>query len=217
MLPAPLLTLIASLVLPLIVASSTPVCVPSAEGYQLDILSNLYHLFCGYLSKEGFTASQEVYGVPVISLSFIPGTGSDKCDQTDCLSTFGSLIQSCKPVYHQYLVEFGANNTIIGSMNNHSVWGTGSLDAECGTYNFTVWNATLNPVGTVTNTFAASATGTPVLLNLALTQTPLSTSTGKPTATKPIVGSTALGMSGSVIIPVSGASLLGVAFIFCFL
>jgi hypothetical protein len=102
-------------------------------------------------------------------------------------------------------------------MNDSPVWGTGSIDAGCGTYNFTVWNTTSNPVGTVTNTIAASATGTQVLLNLASIQTSASTSIGKPTAMKPRVGSTALGTSDSVIIPVSGASLLGVALFFCFL
>jgi hypothetical protein len=89
------------------------------------------------------------------------------------------------------------------------------LDAECGTYNFTVWNTTSNPVGTVTN--ALAATGTPLLLNLASTQGSVSTSSGKPTATKPNVGSTALGTSDSAIMQVSGVTLLGVALLFCFL
>ena len=53
--------------------------------------------------------------------------------------------------------------------------------------------------------------------NSASIQTPSSTSTGKPTATKPSVGSTALGTSDSAIMHVSGVSLLGVAFFFCFL
>ncbi|KAE9377107.1 hypothetical protein N431DRAFT_480223 [Stipitochalara longipes BDJ] len=196
MLPVSLLAITSSLMPPLIATSSTPVCIPSAERYQLATLDTLYQSFCSDLSKSGFSASQEVYGVPVVSLSFAPTTGADKCDQANCLSTFGTLIQSC-------------------SMSSHSIWGTGSLDAGCGTYNFTLWNTTSNPVGTVTRTIAA--TGTPVLLNLASTQTAVSTSTGKPTATKPSVGSTALGTSESAILQVSGVSLLGVAFIFCFL
>jgi hypothetical protein len=215
MLPACLLAFMASLIIPLIAASSIPVCISSAEGYQLDTLNTLYQTFCGDLSKDGLSASRGVYGVPVISLSFVPTTGADECDQANCLSTFGTLIQSCQPKYCRRTVECGANQTLIGSMNNHSVWGTGSLDAGCGTYNFTIWNTTSNPVGTATNTIAATAT--PVLLNLASTQTSASTSTGKPTPTKPSVGSTALGTSDSAIIQVSGVSLLGVAFLFCFL
>jgi hypothetical protein len=97
MLPTSLLALMASLVLPLIAATSTPVCIPSAEGYQLEKLDTLYQTFCSDLSKSGFSASQEVYGVPVISLSFVPTNGVDKCNQTNCLSTFGALTQSCKP------------------------------------------------------------------------------------------------------------------------
>ncbi|PMD55779.1 uncharacterized protein K444DRAFT_616844 [Hyaloscypha bicolor E] len=120
MLPAPLLAFTASLILPLI-AASTSVCPPSAEGYQLDTLNPIYQSFCFDLSQSRFSASQEIYGVPVISL------------------------------------------------------------------------------------------------NLASTQTSSSTSTGKPTATKPSVGSTALGTSDSAIMQVSGVSLLGVAFFFCFL
>ena len=57
----------------------------------------------------------------------------------------------------------------------------------------------------------ASATGAPVLLSLAST----STSVKKPTTDKPVVRSPVL--SDSMIFPVSGASLLGVALIFCFL
>jgi hypothetical protein len=119
-LPTSLLAFAASLILPLITAS-TPVCPPSAEGYQLDTLNTIYQPFCSDLSQPGFSASQEVYGVPVISL------------------------------------------------------------------------------------------------NSASTQTASSTSTGKPTATKPSVGSAALGTSDSAIMHVSGVSLLGVAFFFCFL
>jgi hypothetical protein len=96
MLPASLLALTASFILPLIAAASTPVCIPSAEGYQLDTLDTLYQSFCSDLSKSGFSASQELYGVPVISLRFVPTPGVDKCDQANCLSTFGTLAQSCK-------------------------------------------------------------------------------------------------------------------------
>lgn len=120
MLPASLLVFAASLILPLITAS-TPVCPPSAEGYQLDTLNTIYQSFCSDLSQPGFSASQEVYGVPVVSL-------------------ISASIQS-----------------------------------------------------------------------------PSSTTTGKPTATKPSVGSTALRTSDSAIMHVSGVSLLGVAFFFCFL
>ncbi|PMD48367.1 hypothetical protein L207DRAFT_627106 [Hyaloscypha variabilis F] len=196
MLPASLLALTASFILPLIAAASTPVCIPSAEGYQLDTLDTLYQSFCSDLSKSGFSASQELYGVPVISLRFVPTPGVDKCDQANCLSTFGTLAQSC-------------------SMNNYSVSGIGSLDAGCGTYNFTVSKTNSNPIGPVTST--VTATCTPVLLNLATTQSSISSSTGKPTTTKPYIGSTALGTSDSAIMKVSGVSLLGVALIFCFL
>jgi hypothetical protein len=104
-------------------------------------------------------------------------------------------------------------------MNNHSIWGTGSLDAGCGIYNFTVWNTTSNPVRGSTNTInPVLTTGTPVLLNLESAQPSASTTTDKPSATKPSVGSTALGTSDSTILPASGLSLLGVALFFtCFL
>ncbi|PMD23061.1 hypothetical protein NA56DRAFT_657812 [Hyaloscypha hepaticicola] len=192
MLPATLL--IASLTLPWIAKSSASVCIPSAEGYQFDTFTTIYNSFCRDLSKEGFAVSPEVYGVPVVSLSFVPTTKANRCDQVTCFSTFRTLIQSC-------------------SMNNYSVWGTGSLDAGCERFNFTVTvsHSTLNSEGSATNAIGASATGTPVLLSLASTPT----TTKKPTTKKPVVRSTAMG--DSIIFPVSGASLLGVAFIFCFL
>ena len=96
MLPTSLLARTASFVVPFIAATTKPVCIPSGQGYQLETLDTLYKTFCSDLSKSGFSASQEVYGVPVISLSFVPTTGADKCDQANCLSTFQTLTQSCK-------------------------------------------------------------------------------------------------------------------------
>jgi len=104
-----------------------------------------------------------------------------------------------------------ADQTSSGSVNNYSVWGTGSLDAGCGRFNFTVSHSTSNSEVSAMKPIRTSATGTPVLLSLAST----STSAKKPTTKKPVVRSTA--MSDSMIFPVSGASLLGVALIFCFL
>jgi hypothetical protein len=99
MLPATLF--IASLTLPWIAKSSAPVCIPFAEGYQFDTFATIYKSFCRDLSKQGFTVSQEASGVPVDSLSFVPTTKANRCDQVTCLSTFGTLIQPCK---HQCFV-----------------------------------------------------------------------------------------------------------------
>ena len=216
MLPSSLLVRTASFVLPLIGSSSAPVCVPSAEGYQVQTLKNLYNVFCEDLSKEDFAASREVYGIPVISLSFAPATDSGKCDANNCLTIYASLIKSCKYSPHFEPKLSQSDQCYKGQFNSHSIFGTGSIDAGCGTYNFTVWNTTLNPVGTVTNTInTAAATATPVLLNLASgTQLSSSVPTGKPSSTKPNVGSTALGTSDGAIVQISGCTLIGVVFAF---
>jgi hypothetical protein len=101
-------------------------------------------------------------------------------------------------------------------MNSHSIWDIGSIDVGCGTYNFTVWNNTLNPVGTAMNIIGVtSATGLPMLLNLTPnTQTSNPLPIGKSTATKPSVGNAALGTSDAGIIQGSGYTLIAVAFIF---
>ena len=70
-------------------------------------------------------------------------------------------------------------------MNNHTIYGSGSLDAGCGIYNFSIWD---NTTGTSTSTLVVpSPTG------------------------KPAVGSTALGTSGAGVVKVSAGMLTGLA------
>jgi hypothetical protein len=95
MLPSSLLAFTAGLLLPLIAASSTPICVPSTGGYQ-ETLDTLCQTFRADLAKEGFNSNREVYGVPVISLSPIPAIGTTKLGLNHCLTNYGSLIKSCK-------------------------------------------------------------------------------------------------------------------------
>jgi hypothetical protein len=108
--PLFLLAFTASLIVPLIAACLTPVCVPSTEGYQVGELNKLFKNFCGDLSKDDFAADREVYG-PITSLSFRPATGADLCDQSNCLSAFGTLIQPCKCKVLRYDTAYSANHT----------------------------------------------------------------------------------------------------------
>jgi hypothetical protein len=73
----------------------------------------------------------------------------------------------------------------IGARDSHSVYGSGSTDLGCGTYNFTITEQT-----TPTPAATASQTG------------------------KPKVGSTALGTSGASIARGSGYTFVGVACVF---
>ncbi len=79
-----------------------------------------------------------------------------------------------------------ANENMIGQFNNHTIWGTGSLNAGCGTYNFTVGNEVRNPVGVPTKTISSIATS----------------AVASETGTAKVTGS-----SGTGIIRVSGALL----------
>jgi hypothetical protein len=96
MLPSSLLAFTAGLLLPLIAASSTPICAPSTGGYQ-ETLGTLCQTFRAHLAKEAFNSNQEVYGVPPVrSFGPMPALGTTKHGLNHCITNYGSLIKSCK-------------------------------------------------------------------------------------------------------------------------
>jgi hypothetical protein len=99
MLPTPLLALTASLLIPRIAASSTPVCEPSTQGYTTSNITTLYKDFCGILEKSNFTSDVQLYGAFMVSFSFTSANSSNICDLSNCLSSYSSLVQSCKHTY----------------------------------------------------------------------------------------------------------------------
>jgi hypothetical protein len=99
MLPTPLLALIASLFISRIAASSTPVCEPSTQGYSTSDITTFYKDFCGILEKSNFTSVAQLYGTLLVSFSFTSANSSNICDLSNCLSSYSSLVQSCKHTY----------------------------------------------------------------------------------------------------------------------
>lgn len=85
----------ASFLVPLAVAF-TPVCVPSSQGITIETIGLLTKTFCAGLEKKNFTSDLQVYGVPNVSLGFIPANGTNPCDLNNCLSSYDSLVESCK-------------------------------------------------------------------------------------------------------------------------
>lgn len=87
-----------------------------------------------------------------------------------------------------------ADGMDVGQWDSHKIWGTGSLETGCGTYNYSLnWNRTSFAVST-SNTLSSTVSTSP-------------STTGKPN-----VGSTALGISGTEIVRVSGYAVVGMAF-----
>jgi len=99
MLPTPLLALTASLLIPRIAASSTPICESSTQGYATSDITTLYKDFCGILEKSNFTSDVQLYGTFMVSFSFTSANSSNICDLSNCLSSYSSLVQSCKHTY----------------------------------------------------------------------------------------------------------------------
>lgn len=87
---------------PLIIAASTPTCIPSTHGYNVPDATTHYTSFCSKLASESFVTDEVLYGTPVsegiISFNFTstPNTNTTTCDVTMCLADFGSLVQNCK-------------------------------------------------------------------------------------------------------------------------
>jgi len=94
-----------------------------------------------------------------------------------------------------------------GKLSNDTVQGTGSIDAGCGVYNFTVWNMILNPVGSATTTIGGTTT-LPTGTRTTTTSVSIGSTTGSSTsASSPSISSTST--SGAVIATESSISLLG--------
>ncbi|CZR60927.1 uncharacterized protein PAC_10823 [Phialocephala subalpina] len=158
MLPRALLFLAGSLLMEGVAAASAPTCVSSAEGYPVGQVNYLFNAFCNQLASNNFATEQQIYGLPVISFDFAAASSSSTCDKTNCLASFQTLITSCQ-------------------LPNATIWGTGSLDAGCGTYNFTIWNTALNPItlGAATTTLqGATMTTAPIITT---TSSPVSSTT----------------------------------------
>jgi len=206
MFPTSLLALTASLIIPLIAASSIPICEPSTQVYATSDITTLYKDFCGVLEKNNFTSDVQLYGAFIVSFGFISANSSNVCDLNNCLSSYFSLVQSCQ-------------------LNSHEIYGTASLDAGCGVYNFTILDtvpsstvpsiSTLIPppwrAANISSSTDSSSIATPTTSGSA-------TETSKASTTKPSVGSTALGTSdaGAGIRKVSVFTLALVGCIFVF-
>lgn len=78
-----------------IVAKSLTICVPSAEGAEVETIKTLYNSFCDKLDKKNFGADTLTNALPVISLNFTT-SGTDKCDLDNCHSSYATLLSTCK-------------------------------------------------------------------------------------------------------------------------
>src|SRR6187402_25875 len=95
MLPSSLLALTASLLVSLTTASS-PVCVPSENGYQAEKLTFLYNDFCNQLVSSNFGSQVKLYDLPIVSLSFTSANTASPCDLNNCLQSYTTLADACK-------------------------------------------------------------------------------------------------------------------------
>ncbi|KAH8592425.1 hypothetical protein B0O99DRAFT_237880 [Bisporella sp. PMI_857] len=166
MLPSSLLLVVATFLAPLARASSAPACAASNSLYSVSSFRAAYFRFCTSNPKAGPTS---INGLD-INYTF-NGTG---CDTGACSQSFHKLVSSCQ-------------------FNNHTIAGTGSIDAGCGTYKFSVPDQSVSaPIPSSTSNPAPSQTG------------------------KLEVGTTALGNpgSGAGIAKMSGGLMIGVASVF---
>jgi hypothetical protein len=98
MLPKSLFALMTSTLASLAAASSAPTCVSSSSGYPTGQVNYLYNNFCQELANNNFLSDVAVYGLPIISFSFTASgaAGIGTCDQNNCLSSYKSIVSSCK-------------------------------------------------------------------------------------------------------------------------
>jgi hypothetical protein len=221
MLLTSLLAFTTSLLFPIVAASSTPDCVSSNSGYATSDITILYKDFCSVLEKNNFTSDVQLYGIFIVSFGFTLASNVTVCDVNNCLSSYLSMVESCKLnlslLCYVLTAQKYKNKKLtryIGQLNSHYIYGTASLDAGCGVYNFSI-------LDTLPSSAAPSATELSVSLLI-----PPSTSTSgsatetskASTTTKPSVGSTALGTSdaGAGIRKVSlfTLALVGCVFVF---
>ena len=172
MLPQSLLAFTVTLLIPLI-SAATPSCEPSNNAADLSNFTSTSISFCQKLADESFILDTMMYGVQksIIAFQFTPQntTGTNgTCNLDSCLNGISALSVAC-------------------ARDSHTIYGSGSTDLGCGTYNFTI---------TEQSTPTASATAT---------------KTGKPK-----VGSTALSSGGSIVRG-SGYTFVGVACVFTWL
>lgn len=153
MLPTSLLVLTTSVFAPLI-AATTPSCTTGATGYASQKLPYLATNFCSELSTANFGNKQKYYDAPtVMSMSFTVASAAE-CSLATCLTSFQSLVDSCK-CSTVAKMRMNYTNTKSGGKEDKSIWGTGSVDCSCGTFAFSVYapsaTGTLgNPDATIT-------------------------------------------------------------------
>ncbi|KAF4635957.1 hypothetical protein G7Y89_g2129 [Cudoniella acicularis] len=154
MLPSSLLGLTASFLAPLIAATSAPTCTPNNNGFQVEKADFLYRNFCNDLASKGFPSTQQFFSLPWISFGFTAEAGG--CTEDICNTNYGALINAC-------------------GIKNDNVTGQGSVDAGCGIYNMTIWDADFVPgdngtpssiadVGTMTTGILHNAAATSIAL-----------------------------------------------------
>lgn len=86
-----------SLLVPMVAATTAPVCVSSDMGYATGQVNYLYNNFCQKLANSGFGSDLAMYGLPVISLSYTSaGESASSCDQNNCLANFKTLVGGCE-------------------------------------------------------------------------------------------------------------------------
>jgi hypothetical protein len=98
MLPSTLLALTATLLAPLVAASSNPTCVPSVNGYDIPTATDYYNDFCTKLHDMNFTNDVRMYGLPYMTFTFAPQPGNGTCNLGNCIQSFGAMFNSCKNV-----------------------------------------------------------------------------------------------------------------------
>lgn len=141
-----LLIMASSLLTGAFAIASAPVCVSSSDGYQVGQVDYLFNTFCNQLSGNGFKTQQQVYGTPYISFDYTSAGTSTTGDLNSCLASYQTLVTSC-------------------ALPNSTIWGTGSIDAGYGIYNFSIWNIAEYPaVGIATTTIiGATLTTAPII------------------------------------------------------
>ena len=176
MLPSSILVLTATTLAPIVLGATSPSCETATSSYALPKFIESTNTFC----SKPQVASSNIDGV---SINYVAnGSG---CDSTACSSSFKSLSESCTflPIHPQNL-----KLTRTGQKNN-TISSTGSIDAGCGIYKFSIGN-NFTTASSPTVSLTPSATG------------------------KPKVGTTALGTSSASMAKVSGGLILLVGGIF---